>query len=118
MICGIIMMKKWTHYTTESGLPFNYINNIVCRDNKIWVGSPYGSFSFENDSFSIYDDSLYYDIYHEFASVNGYSWYTGYEIGRYDGKEFTYFASNGPVQESLWSVGISPQGNIWFGTRT
>ncbi|MBN1292923.1 MAG: T9SS type A sorting domain-containing protein [Candidatus Latescibacteria bacterium] len=109
--------ETWTHYTTETGLPFNNINDIVCKDNKIWVGTPNGSFCLENDSFTIYDDSLYFDTYNEFASVNGYSWFAGYEIGRYDGEEFTYFASNGPVQKSLWSVGISPQGHIWFGTE-
>lgn len=107
----------WTHYTTEKGLPYNYIYKMVPKGNEVWVDTNYGSFSFDGESFTVYHDSSYYEVYHEFAAVNGYSWLTGYELGMYDGVEFTYFASNGPIQNSLWSVGISPQGYVWFGTE-
>jgi len=109
--------ETWTHYTTEKGLPFNYVNDIIAKGNIVLVNTSYGSFSFDGESFTVYDDSSYYEVFHEFAAVNGYSWYMGYELGMYDGDEFTHFASTGPIHNSLWSVGISPQGDVWFGTE-
>ncbi len=50
---------NWTVYNTDNSLiGSNQINCLTINENKLWVGTSYGLFSFENESWENYSEAL------------------------------------------------------------
>jgi ligand-binding sensor domain-containing protein len=119
---------QWTSYTTSDGLPYNDVGAIAFEpDGGLWcVLVPPGGGGvahFDGKTWKHYtaEDSLGSDVIlwfeHTLAvSSDGVLWVATFEggVSRFEGEAWkTYTTENGLLSNSVSSVAIAPNGDLW-----
>ena len=112
----------WTNYTSEDGLPENWISAIYGdREGNIWIGGESSVTKFNRHSFTTYDaeDGLAEGMISAISTDNSDNMWFASENGvsRFDGENWTSFSSeDGLASDMVQSIACDSDGNMWFGT--
>lgn len=114
--------KDWKIYTTEAGLPSNWVNDIkIDHNGDVWFATTEGLARFDGQNWSTYtsaDGLIPYSIYTIWIDKDNSMWVGGLMgVSFWDGKTWHSFSRDFfPITETL-SIDVSPDGTVWFGTE-
>lgn len=130
-LLGLDPQKRITQYDirvyqAEHGLPQNALKDVF-QDSRgyIWIASQEGLARFDGVRFVLFDKSKYPGLKEDFIwdiveDREGNLWLAtnGGGVSRFDGKTFTtYDTSHGLASNVVYTVLISKDHTIWFGTE-
>ena len=115
--------EKLVYFTTEDGLPHNYILALhITPDGMMWIGTAGGVSRYDGKEFVNFtrEDGLAYDQVNViYQGPDGVIWFgTSAGISRYDGKEFVNFTTeDGLAHDFILAIHRTQDGLLWFGTK-
>ncbi|MBZ4035504.1 histidine kinase [Flavobacterium sp. 17A] len=120
---GVYFYNKKTiqHFTTQNGLPSNFVASIYeDKAGNVWLATGGGASRYDGKKFRNFTtkDGLSSNaVTSIMEDKTGKLWFgTRDEPCYYDGKKFTAFKKiNGKTFYNVWSIIEDQKGNIWFG---
>jgi len=119
-----ISSKGTAHYTTQQGLPNNFIRCFQeARDGSLWIGTDEGVSHLDSNGFhnlTVQNGLVYFSIRAILEDRNGDTW-IGTEHGLthlVKGQVVHDLVTETLKDEKVWALHQDADGGLWFGTRT